>query len=228
MKRVGTILNAEERGVLILSAQLLTNEEIAERLGMSVIKVKTLIHQASVKLGAHTRHAAAFFAIMQGHVSIDEVFSPYEFAEYSGGLASDGLSKMAQVVRQGAGRGILQVIDKDILHIDKKQDTMLTRGERDVLILVGNGLTNKEIAGKLCVSVGTVRKILNRACSKLGASSRGEAFVVALKQRDIQISEVISLDKILRSLAQLKPEYLEKVSQLLGKKHEQKPLRIAG
>ncbi len=234
MKRVGNTLTAEERDVLILSARRLTNEEIAERLGMSVIKVKTLIHRASIKLGAHTRHATIHFAIMQGDIKLDEVHSPDELAEYLPGFTPDVLSKIAWVVRLGDARGMLLMIDKDSLHIDKKRDTILTgdtiltRGERDILIFVGLGLTNKEIAEKLFLSVSRVRNVLNKACYKLGAHSRGDAFVLALKKRDIEISEVLSRGVILRCLAGLKPESLEKIARLLDKKPQQERIQIAG
>ena len=225
MKTKGTILTGEERSVLILEARRLTNEEIAERLGMSVTKVKTLMHQAFLKLGAHTRHDTALLAVVKGEIILDEVYPLDELAEYLAGLGPDILSKMAQVVRQRAEPGILQMKDKEILHTDTKQNTILTRGERDALIFVGHGLTNKEIAERLCLSVSTVRNMLDKACLKLGARHRGDAFMLACKQRAINMGDVFTLDEILRFLAPLGPESLEKMAQLLSQKLEQERIR---
>jgi LuxR family transcriptional regulator, maltose regulon positive regulatory protein len=53
----------------------------------------------------------------------------------------------------------------------------LTEREIEILRLVDNGLSNNEIAGKLIVTVGTVKKHLNNIFGKLGVSSRTQALV---------------------------------------------------
>ncbi|MGF1432513.1 response regulator [Kitasatospora sp. LaBMicrA B282] len=55
----------------------------------------------------------------------------------------------------------------------------LTTRELDVLRLVGQGLSNPEIAGRLVVSVATVKTHLNRTMAKLNLSSRAQAVVLA-------------------------------------------------
>jgi len=55
----------------------------------------------------------------------------------------------------------------------------LTPRETDVLRLVGNGLTNAQIADRLTLSEGTVKSHLKHAMAKLGLSSRAQAVVVA-------------------------------------------------
>jgi DNA-binding NarL/FixJ family response regulator len=57
--------------------------------------------------------------------------------------------------------------------------TALTIRETQVVRLVGHGMSNAEIAGKLMVSAGTVKTHLSRAMIKLGVSSRAQAVVVA-------------------------------------------------
>ena len=57
--------------------------------------------------------------------------------------------------------------------------TALTERETQVVRLVGHGMSNAEIAGRLTVSAGTVKTHLNRAMGKLGVSSRAQAVVVA-------------------------------------------------
>ena len=56
---------------------------------------------------------------------------------------------------------------------------MLTARERDILKLVEEGKSNKEIARILSLSPGTVRNYLADATQKLGAANRIEAFQIA-------------------------------------------------
>jgi len=57
----------------------------------------------------------------------------------------------------------------------------LTERELEVLRLAGKGMTNKEIAGGLCLSVRTVQAHLGSIFSKLGVGSRTEAVLYGLK-----------------------------------------------
>ena len=55
----------------------------------------------------------------------------------------------------------------------------VTPRERDVLTLVGRGLSNQEIAAELFLSVATVKSHLGRATTKLDLASRAQAVVFA-------------------------------------------------
>ncbi|GLF94103.1 response regulator transcription factor [Streptomyces yaizuensis] len=55
----------------------------------------------------------------------------------------------------------------------------LTGREREVLVLVGGGLSNDEIADRLDVSPLTVKTHVNRAMAKLGARDRAQLVVTA-------------------------------------------------
>ncbi|MGI5501716.1 LuxR C-terminal-related transcriptional regulator [Lentzea sp. CA-135723] len=55
----------------------------------------------------------------------------------------------------------------------------LTDREREVLRLVGTGLTNTAIAARLTVTEGTVKTHLNRVMTKLRLTSRAQAVVMA-------------------------------------------------
>ena len=59
----------------------------------------------------------------------------------------------------------------------------LTAREREVLALLANGLTNKEIAEELTLSPATVRVYVSHILSKLGAGNRTEAARLALEHK---------------------------------------------
>ncbi len=59
----------------------------------------------------------------------------------------------------------------------------LTDREREVLALVGGGLSNEEIAGKLFISVATARTHVSRAMTKLHARDRAQLVVAAYESR---------------------------------------------
>jgi len=54
-------------------------------------------------------------------------------------------------------------------------DPFLTRREREVLDLIGQGLSNKEIGTHLCVSVATVKHHVHNLFEKLGLTRRYDA-----------------------------------------------------
>ena len=60
---------------------------------------------------------------------------------------------------------------------------MLTGREAEVLELVAQGMTNKEIARHLTISPATVKAHVERIIAKLGVADRTQAAVVATKQR---------------------------------------------
>lgn len=57
----------------------------------------------------------------------------------------------------------------------------LTDRERDVLVLVGQGLSNKEIAGRLGIGNRTVRTHVSGILGKLGLASRTQAALFAVR-----------------------------------------------
>ncbi len=75
-----------------------------------------------------------------------------------------------------------------------------------------------EIADRLCISASAASTFLSRASAKLGAHRRADAVLLALKQREISIGEISSLDELLHFLASLGPESIEKMAELLDEK----------
>jgi DNA-binding NarL/FixJ family response regulator len=60
---------------------------------------------------------------------------------------------------------------------------VLTDREREVLALVGGGLSNQEIAAELFISVATARTHVSRAMTKLHARDRAQLVVAAYESR---------------------------------------------
>ena len=72
----------------------------------------------------------------------------------------------------------------------RKSLDLLTEREMDVLKLVTKGLSNKDIAEGLCLSVRTVQGHLANIFNKLRVSSRTEAVVHALKEGWVTLDDV--------------------------------------
>ncbi len=67
--------------------------------------------------------------------------------------------------------------------VDTKGIKLLTQREQDVVNLVTDGLTNREISRRLGLSEHTVKNYLFKVFDKLGVSSRTELILYSLKQR---------------------------------------------
>lgn len=65
----------------------------------------------------------------------------------------------------------------------------LTEREREVLALIGQGLTNEDIARMLFISVGTVRSHINHIYSKTGLRTRAQAVRYAIEHGLVRTSE---------------------------------------
>jgi DNA-binding NarL/FixJ family response regulator len=224
MKATKVKLTKDEQNVLTLVARGLTNQQIAEQLNTSTIKVKTLIHQACTKLEAHNRIQAVFFALRYKIINIRDIFTLEELVELMATLSPDTIEKIAYFIRQKAGVRKFPPDSEQILHEAIEKDTILTKREKDVLALVAHGLTNQEIADRLCTSTSTVRTFLYKACTKLEARSRAQAFISAVKKGAVSIDEVFPLHELVELLASLGPEAMETLAQLLRQRLEQERL----
>ena len=94
--------------------------------------------------------------------------------------------KLAKAIRDAyEGRSTIDSAAAQVLVQAAKQPSPLggdlTAREREVLALLAEGMTNKQIAGLLTVSPGTVRLHVSNILSKLGASNRTEAAMLALQ-----------------------------------------------
>jgi len=65
----------------------------------------------------------------------------------------------------------------------------LTDREREVLELVATGITNREVAQELFISINTVKVHLRNVYTKLGADSRTEATMIAVREGWVSVGE---------------------------------------
>ena len=100
------------------------------------------------------------------------------------------------------------------------QGNTLTNRERDVLIYVARGFTNKEIAGQLCTSTSAVKVFLHQAYVKMGARNRAQAVVQAIKSGSIGPQEIFSQDELVELLTALGPESIKLIADLVKQRQE--------
>jgi DNA-binding NarL/FixJ family response regulator len=71
---------------------------------------------------------------------------------------------------------------------DPQPTAILTERERDVIRLVGQGLSNKDIADHLCLSAITVRHHLTSIFDKLGVTTRQKLLIRAHQYGLVELS----------------------------------------
>ena len=97
-------------------------------------------------------------------------------------------AQLAEAIRRAAdGKPTLapqaaEVLMRQVANPDV-QGQDLTPRERQVLRLLADGLTNTEIAERLVVSLSTVKGHVSSVMMKLGASTRTEAAIIAVRHR---------------------------------------------
>ncbi len=104
-------------------------------------------------------------------------------------LTVDGESLIAAIVAVNAGlivlpRGMVETesIGQHNAPFSRETVEALTTREREVLGIIAEGLSNKQIADRLQISDHTVKFHVASILGKLGVSSRTEAVTAAIKQ----------------------------------------------
>jgi DNA-binding NarL/FixJ family response regulator len=78
---------------------------------------------------------------------------------------------------------VVDVVDDALLLEERQSVPRLTAREREILALVDEGRTNAEIAERLWVSLGTVKKHLDNIYAKLGVHTRTAATALVRERR---------------------------------------------
>lgn len=103
-------------------------------------------------------------------------------------VSSDALTKAIMTVASG-GTIMDSVLTRNVLEkiqnndFSKFQKEHLTERESEILSLIGQGLTNREIARSTYLSENTVRNYVSSILHKLGFKNRSQATVYALEQK---------------------------------------------
>ncbi len=168
--------------VLHLLDRLLKDAETKARLG-SVLEILVL---RALALEAHGNRTSALSTLKQALV----LAAPEGYMR----LFVDEGTPMLALLRQAYARGIVSGYVATLLAAFGEQHALdlplasarpgalaepLTEREREVLRLLLEGASNREIARRLVVSVNTVKRHVYNLCGKLGVQSRAQAIVRA-------------------------------------------------
>jgi DNA-binding NarL/FixJ family response regulator len=77
---------------------------------------------------------------------------------------------------------LLRAVLTEVAPVERRVPHALTPVEHDVLRLMADGLTNRQISERMRWSVGTAKKYVQRVLDKLGASDRTQAAVAAVRR----------------------------------------------
>jgi DNA-binding CsgD family transcriptional regulator len=91
----------------------------------------------------------------------------------------------------------------------------LTRREREILGLLAEGMSGAQIASKLVLSPETVRTHVRNAMSKLGASTRSQAVVLAMQRQEIPGESAPEPEPAKASAGGVSPAVVEALATML-------------
>jgi DNA-binding CsgD family transcriptional regulator len=74
---------------------------------------------------------------------------------------------------------IIDIVTHKRISIQNKTDSQISQREKEVLIMLSNGLSSKQIAGRLFISVNTVNNHRKKILQKLKVSNSAEAITYA-------------------------------------------------
>jgi DNA-binding CsgD family transcriptional regulator len=85
-----------ERQLILLAARGLGNREIATMLCLSERTIKSTMHRAYVKLGAHNRYQAVVQALQLRLFSVEEILAEDELVEILSSAKPETINRVAQ------------------------------------------------------------------------------------------------------------------------------------
>lgn len=102
----------------------------------------------------------------------------------------------------------------------KYSQTHLTQREREVLVLVAQGLTNEKIAKKMGTRTSTVKAYLHQVFVKLNVHNRTQAIIEGLKQAHLAEEGLYTIEELADWWSSLGPEVLEAAAKILRQRQE--------
>jgi DNA-binding NarL/FixJ family response regulator len=89
-----------------------------------------------------------------------------------------------------------QAMVKPVAAAEQKMKDLLSDREMEMLKLLATGMSNKEIAEKLCLSLRTVKAHMSNIFNKMNVASRSEALVEALRKGLITLEDIKQADTV--------------------------------
>ncbi len=193
---------------VIGAAASLTDEGIAGGLSPDIflIDVSLLATEKRSLVVTARDHPDASFVLFGSHPNIEALLSVLElpvrgFLSFNH-LASEEFSRSLQVIAYGGA--VIEPVSAQLLlhHLQGMfpaianeglaDDSPLTERERQVLEVVRKGLSNKEIAARMGISLGTVRAHLRSIFRKLDVTSRAGAAMASMAPQSLNKGRLAS------------------------------------
>ena len=95
---------------------------------------------------------------------------------------------------------------------------IISSREREILIQVGRGMTNQDIAKLLYMSIGNIKGFIHTACHKLGVVNRRQAVIKAMRLGILTPQDLYSIEELSELLSHMDIETIEAVAPLLKQK----------
>ncbi|MBO8156203.1 MAG: response regulator transcription factor [Bacillaceae bacterium] len=130
-------------------------------------------------------HPDCKIIILTSYYDDEKVFPALEAGAFSYMLKTSSAEEIAEAIKKAArGENVIEpkVAGKMMnrfRHQEKKPHEELTERELEVLICIGNGMTNQEISDQLFIGIKTVKTHVSNILSKLGVQDRTQAAVYA-------------------------------------------------
>lgn len=123
--------------------------------------------------------------ILTSYYDDEKVFPALEAGAFSYMLKTSSADEIAQAIKKAAkGENVIEpkvagAMMSRIRTPERMPHELLTERELEVLICIGNGLTNNEISEKLFIGIKTVKTHVSNILSKLDVQDRTQAAVYA-------------------------------------------------
>ncbi|MEV0321905.1 response regulator [Streptomyces sp. NPDC050658] len=150
----------------IEATRLITESEAAEATRVLVL---TTFDDDDYVYGALRAGASGFLV---KDMALDDILAAIRVVAAGDGLIAPGVTR--RLIAEFAARP-----EPESAARERRSVEGVTEREREVLTLVGRGLSNSEIAGELYITVATVKAHVARLFTKLGARDRVQLVIIA-------------------------------------------------
>lgn len=136
-----------------------------------------------------SEYPACKVIILTSYFDDEQLFPAIKAGAFSYILKTSTASDIADVIKKAAaGENVIEpkLAGKMMTGYQSSEDplySLLTDREHEVLLCIGNGLTNQEISEKLYIGIKTVKTHVSNVLSKLNVRDRTQAAVYAHKNK---------------------------------------------